>query len=129
MLISLTEIIMLIFFSFLLGWVFYNLPPLLVGIRQIRRRRNTSGEPNEKVKLDSLPFFSLIVPMKDEAKVARRILDALMKINYPSERYEIIVVDDSSTDDTSKFCKQFERIVNNYYLISLRGIIYLHQGI
>lgn len=108
MLISLTEIIMLIFFSFLLGWVFYNLPPLLVGIRQIRRRKNTSGEPNEKVKLDSLPFFSLIVPMKDEAKVARRILDALMTINYPSERYEIIVVDDSSTDDTSKICKQFE---------------------
>lgn len=88
--------------------MFYNLPPLLVGIRQIRKRKNTSGEPNEKVKLDSLPFFSLIVPMKDEAKVARRILDALMKINYPSKRYEIIVVDDSSTDDTSKICKQFE---------------------
>lgn len=88
--------------------MFYNLPPLLVGIRQIRKRKNTSGESNEKVKLDSLPFFSLIVPMKDEAKVARRILDALMKINYPFERYEIIVVDDSSTDDTSKICKQFE---------------------
>jgi cellulose synthase/poly-beta-1,6-N-acetylglucosamine synthase-like glycosyltransferase len=51
--------------------------------------------------------------MKDEAKVARRILDALMKINYPSERYEIIVVDDSSTDDTSKICKQFENAYPN----------------
>jgi len=104
---SLTEIITLIFFSFLLGWVFYNLPPLVVGIRQIRRRKNISGEQNEKVRLDKLFFFSVIVPMKDEAKVARRILDALVKINYPSDKYEVIVVDDSLIDETSKICKEF----------------------
>lgn len=99
---------MLILSSFLLGWVFYYLPPLLVGIRQIRKRKCVFDEPNENEKLDGLPFFSLIVPMRDEGKVARRILDAMMKINYPSDRYELIVVDDSSTDDTSKICKQFE---------------------
>ena len=108
MLISLTEIIMLIFYSFLLGWVFYNLPPLLVGIGQIRKRKFTFDGPNKNERLNDWPFFSLIIPMKDEGKVARRILDALMKINYPSERYEVIAVDDSSTDDTSRICKQFE---------------------
>jgi cellulose synthase/poly-beta-1,6-N-acetylglucosamine synthase-like glycosyltransferase len=99
---------MLILSSFLLGWVFYNLPPLLVGVRQIRKGKCVFDEPNKNEKLEDLPFFSLIVPMKDEEKVARRILDAMVKINYPSDKYELIVVDDSLADDTSKICKEFE---------------------
>ena len=103
-----TEIVMLIFFSFLLGWALYYLPPLLVGISQVRKRKYGLNALDKNKKLDDLPFFSLIIPMKDEGKVARRILDALIKVNYPSNRYELIVVDDSSTDDTSKICKHFE---------------------
>lgn len=83
------------------------MPPLLVGIRKMRKRKSTSEEPNMDEKLEDLPFFSLIIPMKDEGKVAKRILNALMKINYPSEKYELIVVDDSSTDNTPTICKQF----------------------
>lgn len=33
-----------------------------------------------------------------------------MKINYPSDKYEIIVVDDASVDETSDVCRKFERL-------------------
>ncbi|NIM46263.1 MAG: glycosyltransferase, partial [Nitrososphaeria archaeon] len=56
------------------------------------------------------PSFSLIVPVKDEEDVAARILDRLMEADYPSDRYEVIVVDDASSDDTPKICKRFERL-------------------
>jgi len=89
-------------------WVFYNLPPLLIGVWQLREK-STVNKKSKDVKLDAFPFFSLIVPMKNEGKVAERILGALMKLNYPSRRYEVIVVDDGSFDSTSEICKHFER--------------------
>lgn len=110
MLPSLTELITLIFFSFMFSWAACNLPAFLVGVKQIRRK-NTADEQNEEyANWNDLPFFSLIVPMKEEAKVARRILDALIKINYPPDKYEIIVVDDASVDETSEICKEFKSL-------------------
>ena len=103
------EIVILIFSSFTFGWTIYNLPALLIGVRLIRRR-NDAKKSGEFTDHGGLPFFSLIVPMKDEGKVAYRILDALMKINYPSDKYEIIVVDDASVDETSDVCRKFERL-------------------
>ncbi|UCH32557.1 MAG: glycosyltransferase, partial [Candidatus Bathyarchaeota archaeon] len=54
-----------------------------------------------------LPSFSIIVPMKDEAKVARRILGCLLRLSYPLEKLKILVVDDCSVDGTSGICKEF----------------------
>lgn len=98
----------ILFFSFVLfAWAIYNFPVLLVGVNQIRRK-NIDEECGEDCVCENLPFFSLIVPMKNEEKVAGRILDSLMKVDYPSDRYEVIVVDDNSVDGTWNVCKRFE---------------------
>jgi len=106
-LIGLLEIIMLIFSFILFAWAVYNFPAILIGVNQIRRK-NADEELWEDYTVESLPFFSLIVPMKNEEKVAGRILRSLMKIDYPSDRYEVIVVEDCSVDETWNVCKQFE---------------------
>jgi len=106
-LIGLLEIVMLVFSFILFAWAVYNFPAILIGINQIRRK-NADEELWEDYTVENLPFFSLIVPMKNEEKVAGRILRSLMKIDYPSDRYEVIVVEDCSVDETWNVCKQFE---------------------
>jgi glycosyltransferase involved in cell wall biosynthesis len=50
----------------------------------------------------SPPFVSVVMPAYNRAELARRALEPLLAQTYPRERYEIIVVDDGSTDDLAE---------------------------
>jgi len=52
---------------------------------------------------------SIIVPVKDEEKVVSRLLEAFLNVDYPSEKREIIVVEDGSTDKTVEICEKYAR--------------------
>ncbi len=43
------------------------------------------------------PFFSVIVPTRDRPDSLQRCLGALIRQEYPRERFEVVVVDDRST--------------------------------
>lgn len=47
-----------------------------------------------------LPQVSIVIPARNEAGKIRTCLLSLLAQNYPESRYEIILVDDQSTDDT-----------------------------
>lgn len=51
--------------------------------------------------MTSLPFLSVIVPAYNGTRVLPRCLDALLQSDMPRETWELIVVDDASTDDTA----------------------------
>lgn len=46
--------------------------------------------------------FSIIIPVRNEAKTLPQLLSAIEALDYPKEKFEVIVVDDSSEDDTLK---------------------------
>jgi cellulose synthase/poly-beta-1,6-N-acetylglucosamine synthase-like glycosyltransferase len=92
--------------SFLLIWVFYNTLVLAVGVRNFRKSNRRRVKP-PRVDFKRLPTFSVIVPVKDEEKVVGRLLDALLKLDYPSDRWEVIIVEDGSKDDTLKVCLEY----------------------
>ena len=46
-------------------------------------------------------FFSVIVPARNESEVIEACLNSILQQQYPSASYEVIVVDDFSTDDTA----------------------------
>jgi len=48
----------------------------------------------------SLPFASVVVPVFNEKETVGRCLSALLDLEYPQDSYEIIVVDNGSTDGT-----------------------------
>ena len=50
---------------------------------------------------DTWPSVSVIVPARNEADGIEACLESLRACNYPADRYEIIVVDDFSTDGTA----------------------------
>jgi len=54
------------------------------------------------------PFVSFIVPVYNEEKVIVETIKSISAINYPKNKYEIIIVDDGSTDNTYKEAKKLE---------------------
>lgn len=54
-----------------------------------------------------LPYITVFVPMHDEEKVARQILDALVNSDYPREKLEIIPINDHSRDATQAILDEY----------------------
>jgi glycosyltransferase involved in cell wall biosynthesis len=52
-------------------------------------------------------FVSVVVPTQDRAALLRDALQSLVQQEYPRESYEIVVVDDGSTDDTSRVVQRY----------------------
>ena len=50
----------------------------------------------------SKPFISVLLPAYNGAATIGTALDSLVAQDYPADRYEVIVVNDGSTDDTAK---------------------------
>lgn len=55
----------------------------------------------------SAPFFSIIVPAHDEERYIARTLSHLKELEYPAERYEVVVVENGSKDATLKVAEAF----------------------
>ena len=63
------------------------------------------GKKQRKMRVREVIPVSIIVPAHNESKKIITCLKSLIRLNYP--RYEIIVVDDGSTDDTPDKIKTF----------------------
>ncbi|MCO6491821.1 MAG: glycosyltransferase [Phaeodactylibacter sp.] len=51
-------------------------------------------------------FISVLIPARNEAPVIGQLLDSLRRQSYPKELFEVIVIDDHSSDDTAAFVEQ-----------------------
>ena len=69
------------------------------------------------------PFVSIIVPVYNRASEVHKCIDALVEQNYPKEQYEIIVVDDYSTDELKSVVEKYPNVqyVLNKLEFSLPG--------
>jgi len=53
------------------------------------------------------PFVSVIVPVYNGSKTLNLCLQALLELDYPKNRYEIIIVDNNSKDDSVEIIKRY----------------------
>jgi cellulose synthase/poly-beta-1,6-N-acetylglucosamine synthase-like glycosyltransferase len=53
--------------------------------------------------------FSIVVPARDESNNIESCLNSVLKQDYPEDRFEVIVVDDGSKDDTLDIAERFSR--------------------
>ena len=54
---------------------------------------------------------SIIIASYNEAENLKNCLNSIENITYPRENYEIIVVDNNSTDNTEETVKRFPKVV------------------
>ncbi len=54
---------------------------------------------------EDLPFVTVQLPLFNELYVAERLIDNIVQMDYPKDKYEIHVLDDS-TDETVQICKK-----------------------
>jgi cellulose synthase/poly-beta-1,6-N-acetylglucosamine synthase-like glycosyltransferase len=101
----------LLVFCVLYGWTLYNIPILAVGLKHLLRKLRKGSEKKAKPSSEAnLPLVSVIVPVKDEERVIGRLLDALLRLDYPEERSEIIIVEDGSKDKTLEICQKYANL-------------------
>lgn len=75
-------------------------------LRQWRRLPVTF--PTGKPPADPVPI-SVLVPARNEAGAIGDCLDALFRQTYPESAYEVIVIDDYSTDSTPDIVQRYQR--------------------
>lgn len=54
-------------------------------------------------------FISVLIPAYNEEKGIKKTIESILNQNYPKNKYEIIVVNDGSTDNTKKICIEFQK--------------------
>ena len=67
------------------------------------RLRAKSGvyEPEQRYTLDNLPTVTVQLPMFNEGTVAERIIDAACKLDYPLDKLQVQVLDDSTDESVA----------------------------
>src|SRR5471032_1251755 len=78
------------------GWHRYYLVYLYMS--------NRDKEPKLGPPLDPLPVVTLQLPLYNEMYVTDRLIEAVCAIEYPRDRFEIQVLDDS-TDETQRIAE------------------------
>src|ERR671934_1123896 len=66
--------------------------------------RNRGREPRPGPNPDPLPPITIQLPLYNEMYVADRLIDAVCRIDYPRDRLEVQVLDDS-TDETQEIAE------------------------
>jgi cellulose synthase/poly-beta-1,6-N-acetylglucosamine synthase-like glycosyltransferase len=76
-------------------------------IYQLGRKKVTTSKPK----------LSIVIAVKDEEKNIISLIDSLEKLNYPNENFEVIIVDDNSSDKTAELIKPKISGKHNYIFI------------
>jgi cellulose synthase/poly-beta-1,6-N-acetylglucosamine synthase-like glycosyltransferase len=71
-------------------WYIINILWLCIGFTKVKSFHSHSLIPRTK--------FSIIVPFRNEAENLPKLLQSFEKLNYPSELFEVILVDDESEE-------------------------------
>jgi len=74
----------------------------LMGFVYFHRARREKAQIDDMIKSGTLdfPFLSILVPAHNEEKVIERTVLGILDMEYPHDRMELIVINDSSTDST-----------------------------
>ncbi len=67
-------------------------------------------------------FYSIVIPAHNEENYIAKTLKHMISLNYPKEKYEIIIVENGSTDKTLLEIKKIKSKFVKVYQIKKRGL-------
>lgn len=83
---------------FLIYWLLFFLEKKDILKSELKKNRP---------KLKSFPTVTISVPAFNEEKHILKTLKSLIELNYPKDKYDILIVNDCSTDKTENIVKSF----------------------
>ncbi|WP_288478659.1 glycosyltransferase family 2 protein [uncultured Clostridium sp.] len=93
-------------YSLVVIWVIIFINVVLVVAGYIYYEKVQKVELKEE--LEYYPFVSVMVPAHNEAVVIEKTVKSLLNLSYPKDRYEIIVINDNSSDNSAEILKRIQ---------------------
>jgi cellulose synthase/poly-beta-1,6-N-acetylglucosamine synthase-like glycosyltransferase len=112
--------ILLPYFAVMILLSCYGIHRYTMAYQYFKHRKNY--DPNPPCRFDELPQVTVQLPIFNEQFVIDRLIEAVCSMEYPREKLEIQVLDDS-TDET---CEVAAAIVERYAALG-HNIVYIHR--
>ena len=109
------------YLAVLLGLVLYGANAYVLVALHCRHRRRAATAPTLAAPAE-WPAVTVQLPLYDERYVADRLLQAVARLDYPPDRLEIQVLDDSEDDTTAILAAAVDRL-----RAGGRQVVHLHR--
>ena len=90
--------------------VFYG----LIVISRNLKRNNVSNIVSSRITDKELPMLDILVAARDEENVIARLVERLFNLDYPTNKLNIYIIDDGSSDKTplilDRLSKQYDKL-------------------
>lgn len=83
--------------------VCYDHPDVTVTKVSAPIMAQSTSSPNQ-------PFVPVVIPVYNDAQRLRETLEALRVQRYPADRYEVIVIDNGSEDESTEVARSFAEV-------------------
>ncbi len=83
---------------------------------------------SEDIFSDDLPTVSIIVAARNEEHNIGVCLESLSRIDYPQDRFEIIIINDQSTDGTALVVESYRNVIPNLKVMTTVGSVHNLRG-
>ena len=64
-------------------------------------------------------FFSLLIPAHNEESVLDETLETVLNLDYPSELFEVVVINDGSVDQTERVARRLQKKYSNLKILTV----------
>src|SRR5258706_14073318 len=81
----------------------YFIQHLLLFIGIIVNTKKPAGEPSE------YPFVSVIIAARNEENNIAACIESLLRVDYPADKLEVLLVNDRSTDKTKEIMQSYSK--------------------
>ncbi len=117
---AIKAVFMAMYIAILMLVALYGMHRYILVFLYIKHRKN-AYQP--KGRFGELPFITIQLPMFNESSVAERIIRATCAIDYPREKLEVQVLDDSTDGSAAIASEEVKRWQERGHLIS-----YIHRS-
>ena len=108
----LAKILLTIYGICLLLVLFYSILQLSLAIAYVKNKRRNKNTPEAKPIFDpaTTPKVTVQLPMFNELYVADRIIEVISQFDYPRDKFQIQVLDDSTDETTELIAKKVAEV-------------------
>jgi cellulose synthase/poly-beta-1,6-N-acetylglucosamine synthase-like glycosyltransferase len=113
------------YFILMVVLAFYGIHRYQLVWLYYRNKKNATREPAQQFA--ELPFITVQLPIFNEQYVVDRLIDAVCRFDYPRDRLEIQVLDDSTDETRDVAANIVERYKNGWNGLPPQPILYIHR--